>query len=139
MGQPFDSYTGLPSDMKRYLGHYGWHFNRKACDFAVSLMRRKEPETGKSVPVEPLPKERVDALCAQFGVRLEPKNAYDAVYLANMVKADFWKSSIEDERHLALYVGDVLNDPDAADGLVMRKWLVSMVAAGEPVYWEDFL
>ena len=34
--------------MTAYLRHNGWHFNKKLCDFAVSLMRRMNPATGKS-------------------------------------------------------------------------------------------
>jgi hypothetical protein len=41
---------------------------------------------------------------------------YDSVYVANMCKADFLGSSIVDDVHMALYVKDVIDDPDATDG-----------------------
>lgn len=64
---------------------------------------------------------------------------YDSVYAANMCKADFLKSSVPDEQHLALYVKDVIDDADATDGLLMRRWYAGMVAAGEPVEWDEML
>lgn len=38
--------------MEAYLSNFGWHFNKKMCDFAVSLMKKINPATGK--------KERID-------------------------------------------------------------------------------
>lgn len=39
---PLDMYDDdIPEEMRRYLRHYGWHFNKKACDYAVSLIRKK--------------------------------------------------------------------------------------------------
>ena len=43
--------------MTAYLRHNGWHFNKKLCDFAVSLMRRMNPATGKSEKIEPMTKD----------------------------------------------------------------------------------
>lgn len=33
--------------MEAYLSNFGWHFNKKMCDFAVSLMKKINPATGK--------------------------------------------------------------------------------------------
>ena len=32
-----------------------------------------------------------------------------------------------------------VSDPDAADGTTMRRWYATMVAAGEPVEWDEIL
>ena len=61
----------------------------------------------------------------------------DYVYIANMCKADFLKSSVPDEEHLAMYVKDVIDDPDAAEGTTMRRWYASTEGAGIPVDWEE--
>ena len=42
---PLDMYDDIPDEMRRYLKHYGWHFNKKACDFAVGLIRKKNANT----------------------------------------------------------------------------------------------
>lgn len=38
--------------MKEYLDTYGWHFSKKMCEWAVSMMKRKNPQTGKEEPIE---------------------------------------------------------------------------------------
>lgn len=45
----------------------------------------------------------------------------------------------EDERHLALYVKDVVDDPDAEDGTVFNRWLADCDTRGEAVDWEGLL
>lgn len=136
---PLDMYDDIPEEMRRYLKQNGWHFNRKACEFAVSLMRKKNPTTGKLERVEMMPKEQVDSLLAKFGITLENNVDYDYVYVANMVKADMYKSSIADEQHLAMYVKDVIDDADAGDGEVMREWDAKMTSRGIAVEWDEIL
>lgn len=105
---------------------------------AVSMMKKKGT-SGKMEKIEPYSKEQVDELLKKNGVELENAIGYDHVYVANMVKADRWKSSVEDERHLALAIKDEIDDPDQADGFIMRRWYSDMVGAGIPVMWDDIL
>ena len=132
-------YDKIPEEMRKYLSINGWHFNKKACDYAVSLMRKRNPTTGKAERMEPVGKELVDAMLAKYGISLENNVGYDYVYVANMAKADFMKSSITDEQHLALYVRDVIDDIDAGDGEVMREWDAKMTSRGMPIEWSDLL
>ena len=78
-------------------------------------------------------------MLAGNGIAVEDSNSYDYVYVANMCKADFMGSSIMDELHMARYIKDVIDDPDAGDGTVMRRWYAGMVAAGMPVDWDSLL
>lgn len=128
-----------PEAMEAYLANYGWHFNRKLCTFAVSQMKRLNAASGKKERIEPITREKLAELLAHYGVVFENDVLYDSVYAANMCKADFLKSSVPDEQHLALYVKDVIDDADATDGLLMRRWYAGMVAAGEPVEWDEML
>jgi hypothetical protein len=136
---PLDMYDDIPTEMRKYLRFHGWHFNKKACDFAVSLMRKKNASTGKTEKIEPLTKDQVDSMLAKYGVTLENSVDYDYVYVANMGKADLLKSSITDEQHLALYVKDVVDDVDAGDGEIMREWDAKMTSRGIAVDWEEIL
>lgn len=137
---PLDMYDeDIPDEMKRYLKHHGWHFNRKACDFAVSLMRKKNAATGKVEKVEKMTKEQVDAMLTKYGIVLENNVDYDYVYLANKGKATLFKSSIADEQHLAMYVKDIIDDPELGDGEVMRKWDAEMTSRGISIAWDDIL
>jgi hypothetical protein len=137
--QPLDLYDDMPRDMRKYLSNNGWHFNKKACDFAVSLMKKENPSTKKKEKIEPYTKEQVDEMLKKYNVVLENNVGYDYVFVANMCKADYLKSSITDEHHLALYVKDTIDDIDAGDGVTMRRWYSTMVANGEMVDWEEIL
>lgn len=134
-----DTYDEIPREMRIYLQHNGWHFNKRACKYAVGMMKRRNPASGKIERIEPYTKEQVEELLAKNGVSIEDTSNYDFVFVANMGKADYLKSSIPDEAHLALYVKDVLDDPDAADGVTMRRWYATMVANGVGVDWSELL
>lgn len=137
--EPLDIRDKRPEEMEAYLSNFGWHFNKKMCDFAVSLMKKINPATGKKERIEPISKEKVEELLTKYGIKLDNNSLYDFVYVANMGKADFFKSSIPDEQHLAVYVKDVIDDPDAPDGTTMRRWYATMIAAGEPIEWDEMI
>lgn len=137
--EPLDIYDELPRSMRRYLQHNGWHFNKKACEWAVSKMEYKNSATGKKEKLEPWTKEQVDELMKTNNIVVENNVGYDYVFVANMCKADYYKSSVPDEQHVALYVKDTIDDPDGADGITFRRWYASMVACGTPVEWEEIL
>lgn len=125
--------------MRSYLRAHGFNFNKRACDFAISRLRRLNPATGKKEQIEPMTKEQVEELLQKHGVKLEHNEGHNFVYAANMARADYWKSSIDDERHLALYVKDVIDDPDLPGGNVFRRWLVDCDAEGRVVDWDELL
>lgn len=137
--EPLDIYDERPQEMKAYLSNFGWNFNKKMCDFAVSLMKKVNPATGKKEYIDPISKEKVDELLAKYGVKLNNNILYNYVYIANQGKADLLKSSVPDEQHLALYIKDMVDDPDAPDGMIMSMWYAKMIRAGEPIEWDDML
>ena len=133
----YDDYR--PKAMTAYLRHFGWHFSKKACEEAVSNMRKLNHATGKKERIEPMTKEKVEELLAKYNIKLEHNHGYDAIFIANMGIADFYMSSIPDEHHLALYVKDVIDDPDLEGGNAFRRWYSDQIAKGEPIEWEDLL
>ena len=52
----------MPMEMKAYLRNNGWNFNKKACEYAVKLMKKMNNSTKKLEPIEPYTKEQVDAM-----------------------------------------------------------------------------
>ena len=88
---------------------------------------------------EPYTKEQVDEMLKKYNITLENNVGHDYCFVANMGKADYLKSSIPDEQHLAMYVKDVIDDPDAGDGVTMRRWYATMVANGEIVEWSEMM
>lgn len=137
--QSLDAYDPRPDGMRKYISNYGWHFNQKACDYAVSLMKKKNVTTGKMDKIEPITKEQLDMWMKQFNITLENDILCDALYVGNMCKAKFFKRSVPDEQHLVMFVRDTIDDPDAADGTIMRKWYAAMTGAGIGVDWEELI
>ena len=78
-------------------------------------------------------------MLTRYGVTLENDKGYDKVYAANMCKADFYGSSIEDEKHALLYVKDLLDDPDGYDELVFNRFMMDCMGKNIPIIWEDML
>lgn len=130
-------YEEYPKEMLIYMRNYGPHFNRKLCEFAVSFMTKKVGREEKKI--NPYSKEEVESLLDVHGVKLERNQLYDAVYVANMAKADFLGSSIRDEHYLALYIKDVIDDVDADDGIVFNRWYADMSYSGIAIDWEAML
>ena len=123
-----------PTDKDIYIAENGWHFNKKACDYAVQYLKGKD---GKRI--KPLSKEEVDAMQAKYGLKLEKNRGWDYVYAANMAKSDMEGSPLSDEKSQAMYVKILIDDPDAADGEIMACWYVKMLFRREPVDWGMFL
>ena len=125
-----DYYDDRPASMKRYLRYYGQHFNKKLCEFAVSKMKH-----GKT----PVTKTTVEEILNKYNIILENNELYDHVYVYNMGNNDFLGSSIPDEKHLALYVKDVIDDKDGYDGIVFNRWYADTVTSGIPIDWEEMV
>lgn len=137
--QSLDTTIIRPQAMASYLANYGWHFNKKACDYAVSMMRKKNTATNKLEPIEQMSKDAVIEMLTRNNITLENDIMHDSTYVANMLKSDMYRSSIPDEQHLALGIKDIIDDQDAADGEVMSCWYAKMIRRGIPVDWEQML
>lgn len=133
-----DSYDVRPEEMTNYLRYNGMHFNRRMCEFAIKQMR-KTGLGGKEDKIVPYTKEQVDKLLDKHSIVLKKNQLYDYIYVANMCKADFYGSSIEDEKHLALYIKDMIEDVDAPDGHIFNRWYADMCRAGIAIDWEEML
>ena len=87
----------------------------------------------------PINKTKAEEILAKNGIVLNNNELYDFVYVINMGNNDFLGSSILDERHLALYVKDVIDDEDGYDGIVFNRWYADMVRIGIPIEWDEML
>lgn len=129
----------MPPQMKAYLRNYGYSFSKKACEWAVSLMRRENATSGKMERIEPYTREKAESLLGEFGIELENNIGYNFVYVINMALADYWKGTIEDEEHLARYVKETIDDVDGNPENLFRMWIAKMDGDGIPIPWEDLL
>lgn len=135
--QRLDMYDKLPSGMKEYLSTYGWHFSKKMCEWAVGNM--KVEKNGKKEKLEAMKKDEVEELLKKFNIKLEKDAGYDCVYVANMAKSDYYKSSITDEAHLALFIKDYIDDIDSYPGMPFTRFYADCIGSGNPIIWSDML
>lgn len=126
-------YEKRPEEMDNYLAYNGWHFNKKMCDFAISQLSKNNQN------FTPIDKQHADIILANAGITLDNNKLYDYVYVANMCNADFMRSSIKDDIHMALYIKDVIDDKDGYDGIVFTRWYADMCAKGNPIDWEEMI
>ena len=131
-------YETLPRSQRIYLMHFGPHFNKSLCKFAVSNMFLDDEELQ---PIEPFTKEQVDEILASNNVRLANNRLYDYIFVANMAKADYMGEDgcLENERQLARYIKNVIDDPDAKEGVTFARWLATMAVNGVEIEWSDIL
>lgn len=129
----------IPEELEQYLSFYGRHFNKKLCDFAVENMMREDKATGGLKKIVPMKIDELKSLLEKNKIQIENNDLYDALYLANMVKADFLGSSIEDEAHLAKYIADVICDADGYEGMVFTRYLADTSGKGEVIFWNLML
>ena len=125
MKEDFTEYDVKPKEFLNYLRYYGPHFNKKLCEFACSNLEKKE-----------YTKEKLDQLLQAYNIQIKNSKLLDYVYLANWCKSVLYGSSIIDEKHLALFIKDIL---DKEGDLVFNRWYADMAKLGSPIEWEDVL
>ena len=104
---------------------------------SVIIFATTEPE--KVIGTIRSRKEKVEQTLHKYGIVLDNAIAYDHVYVLNMALADFYGSSITDERALALFVKDYVDDEDQPDGFVFNRFYADCALSGTPIPWEDVL
>lgn len=124
-------YDVKPEEMINYLRYNGPHFNKKLVEFAISKMSKDDK------PIKVVTKEQLDRLMRVHGISLKNNQLYDYVYVANMIMADFYGSSIEDDLHMVRHIKCVIDDTDGYDGLVFNRWYADMSAVGIAIPWDD--
>ena len=123
-----------PSAKEMYIAEMGWHFNERACQYAVQYLKDRNNK-----PIKPYSKEEVDELLKKQNVTLDKNKGWDYVYVANMAKSDMDGSPLADDKSIANYIKIVIDDADAADGEIMGCWYVKMIFRHIPVDWAMFL
>ena len=131
------SYDEIPEAMKAYINNYGCHFNKKLCEEAISRMYTKNG--AKKEEVEGMTKQQVDKLLETYGIKVKRNKLYDAVYVAAMCMADFLFKSVPDEEHLAMFIRDMIDDPDADEGFIFNRFVSDCYFMNNPIEWEDMI
>lgn len=123
-----------PPDKIAYLGENGWHFNKKACEYAIQFLKGHNDK-----PIKPMSREEVDEMLKRQNITLQNNKGWDYVYVAHMAKSDMDESPLADEKSIANYVKIVIDDADAAEGEIMGCWYTKMLFRRIPVDWGMLL
>ena len=119
---------------RKYQRLYGPHFTKELCDFAVSLM---QDDKGA---IEPITKNQLEEKMKAQNITLEYNKLYDAVYVANMCKADYIGSAVpNNDYNLCMYVKKTIDDPDGYDGQPFNRWMSDILGMHIPVDWSEFV
>lgn len=113
---------------------YGFHFNKKLYEWAVSMMEDRNGDK-----VTPKTKEEVDSFLKTNGVTLKNNKGYDAPYVHAMLTADCWGSSYTTNQQLALGVRDFLDDKDGNPNKAFDHFVVDCRAKEEPIFWDELM
>lgn len=133
------NFMDLPSDMKRYIRHFGMHFNSKLYAFAASTMHRKVKGSDRTEKMKPIEKSKFEELLKKYNITLEYDELYDGVFVYTMAMSDFFESSLPTEKEVMLYVKDYVDDIDKPDGFIFNRWVSDMYLDGKGIEWDDFI
>lgn len=131
------SYDDIPEGMKVYINNYGCHFNKKLWKEATSRMYKETD--GKKEYIKPYTKEQVEELLASHNIKLKRNKLWDAAYVASMCAADYLGKSVPTEEHLAKFVKDMIDDPDAEEGFIFNRFIADTYFMDEPIEWEELV
>lgn len=133
------NYMDLPTDMRRYIRHFGMHFNHKLYEFAVSTMERKIKGSDKTEKMKPIEKSKFDETMKKYNITLQYDELYDGVFVWSMAMSDFFESSLPTEKEVAQYVKDYIDDIDKVDGFVFNRWVADMYLEGRAIDWDEYI
>ena len=120
-----DAHDKIPDAMRNYLSHYGFHFSKKAFEYACE---------GMAV----MSKEKVESLQEQYGVNIANDVLYDKAYVATMAKSDF-ALSLDSETRIVRFVKEYLDDKDGCGEEAFRRWVADRIGRGKPIDWDSIL
>lgn len=132
------SYDEIPEGMKVYINNYGCHFNKKLYEEAVRRMY-KEDEEGREEKIKSYTKEQVERMLESYSIKLKRNKLYDACYVAAMCKADYLGKSVPDEKHQAMFIRDMIDDPDAESGFIFNRFYADQMFMDCPIDWDEML
>ena len=125
MKEDFTEYDIKPENFINYLRYYGQHFNKKLCQFACNNLQKQD-----------YTKEKLDSILKAYNIEIKDLKLYDYVYIANWAKCMFYGSSISDEKHLVLFIKDMI---EKEGELIFNRWYADMAKKGIPIEWEDMI
>lgn len=120
---------------REYVDKYGYHFNDKLAEWAISKMENLSGPHSWSL-------KQVDSVVNS----IHPSRSFkhhvtlgDLAYQANMYYADLYPDGINVEQNCVKSAVLIANDPDGYEGQIFCRWLTDTMMKSVEVDWEHFL
>lgn len=127
----------MPAGMEEYLSFNGWHFNKKLCEWAISLLRKKSND--KLCRLKVIPKEEIKEQFEKHDIKIENCVGYDVMYVYHLILSRYYESSLHNDQDLLQAVKDYIDDPNGYDGLPLTRFYADCIGSGRPIMWEDMI
>lgn len=131
-------YVYYSEEEEIYDSKYKGHFNRKLADWAISRMVKVNPATGEEENVKKRTIDEWDEFIKNNKINIPDESYYDGYYLWHMIAADNPKS-LEDNKHIAIHIEEVITDPDGLTTNILACFKAKMNNMEVPIFWEKFL
>ena len=121
-----------------YISRNGKHFNKKAYMYAVSKLCKYNQDSGKYDSVTPWSLEDVDIELSRQAVFLDNDFMYDSALIFTWAESRFLGNSLKDDESLALFVKDIIDNCQGAEGAIFDAW-VSICGGPDAIEWESLI
>lgn len=129
-----DIYDELSEGMKKYLSTYGWHFSKRAFEWAVSKMKDRNGQK-----VQPMTKDAIEAQIKTAGITIDNNLHYDVPYVFQMAMSDYMGSSLKDVKSVAQFTKDYLDDKDGSPTRAMDEFYGACIGKGCIIDWWSLI
>lgn len=117
-----------------YMDKHGMHFSKALYEHAASEMY-KINASGNREYMKPMTAEQYWQIMRKYNIQPKSEHMWDALYVMSMAMADFMGSSLPDERSVALYTKDYVDDPDAPEGFILGRYISDVELDGKCINW----
>lgn len=126
-------------------------YHKKVVDSCEGMLLQLNPQIAKEreqtekisklngKPIRMMSKDDIEDILKKNNIVLENNVGYDAVYIAHMCLADFYGSSITEEKQMAQFIKDYVDDEDQQDGFIFNRFYADTSFNGVGIPWEEIL
>lgn len=123
----------MPEEMQQYIENYGFHFSKKALDYAVKELKKDFKN------VEPMTKEQVYEAFKKHNITIKNDVLYDSTYKFIKEKAVHYGKSLPNEQTLSMHIQEDIDAEGSTGEETFREWIADCIGSGKPIDWYSLL
>jgi hypothetical protein len=134
-GNLHEEYVKTTDGYQEYLDKYGYHFNDKLAEWAISRLENVSGPHSWSL-------KQIDSVVTSIAPKKDFKHKVtigDLAYQANMYYADLYPDGISVDHNCVKSAILIANDPDGYEGQIFCRWLTDYMMKSVEIPWETFL